>query len=99
MNEREKKCVQQEYITRTINAGAPSCSFNPTYRMQVAPLDEELVLRATFKSRLATRQRTISHRRDLVKELSTMSGAIEDFAATCRQVQNSRSTFDRVSTR
>lgn len=54
--------------------------------MQVAPLDEELALRATFKSRLSIRQRTINHRSDLNKELGIMSGAIEDFASTCRQV-------------
>lgn len=56
--------------------------------VQEAPLDEELVLRATFKSRLSTRQRTINHRSDLVKELGTMSGAIEDFATTCWQVKS-----------
>lgn len=55
--------------------------------MQVRPLDEELALRATFKSRLSTRQRTIHHRSDLIKELGIMGGAIEDFAATCRQVK------------
>ncbi|CAM9585246.1 unnamed protein product, partial [Ectocarpus sp. 8 AP-2014] len=52
---------------------------------EVAPLDEELALRATFKSRLSIRQRTINHRSDLNKELGIMSGAIEDFASTCRQ--------------
>ncbi|CAM9327113.1 unnamed protein product, partial [Ectocarpus fasciculatus] len=52
---------------------------------EVAPLDEELTLRATFKSRLSIRQRTINHRSDLNKELGIMSGAIEDFASTCRQ--------------
>ena len=60
--------------------------------VQVRPLDEELELRATFKSRLSTRQRTINHRSDLVKELDVMGGAIEDFAATCRQVDCSRRT-------
>ncbi|CAM9120215.1 unnamed protein product, partial [Ectocarpus sp. 13 AM-2016] len=52
---------------------------------EAAPLDEELTLRATFKSRLSIRQRTINHRSDLNKELGIMSGAIEDFASTCRQ--------------
>ena len=60
------------------------CSKSKT---QVRPLDEELALRATFKSRLSARQRTIHHRNDLIKELGIMGGAIEDFADTCRQVQ------------
>eukprot|EP00903_Cladosiphon_okamuranus_P016193 g14943.t2 len=52
---------------------------------EVRPLDEELALRVALKSRLSTRQRTIHHRSDLIKELGIMGGAIEDFAATCRQ--------------
>eukprot|EP00752_Nemacystus_decipiens_P006721 g6044.t1 len=52
---------------------------------EVRPLDEELAQRVSFKSRLSTRQRTIHHRTDLIKELGIMGGAIEDFADTCRQ--------------
>ncbi|CAM9710801.1 unnamed protein product, partial [Scytosiphon promiscuus] len=52
---------------------------------EVAPLDKELELRATNKSRLSTRQRTVHHRSDLIKELGIMNGAIEDFTSMCWQ--------------
>lgn len=71
----------------------PECQTNFRRHVQVAPLDEELALRATFKSRLSTRQRTIHHRSDLVKELGTMTEVIEDFTATCQQVKKGPQMF------
>lgn len=61
-------------------------SYSWTKLIQVKPMDEELVLRSGFKSRLSMRQRHIHHRQSLMKELGAMRGAIVDFVSTCRQV-------------